>query len=49
MGVPERVAGARAGNPDLTRLRAEAAALLGLTDHPNRTGKEENAKQRSTP
>ena len=32
------------------RLRAEAAALLGLTDHPTPTGKkEENTKQRSTP
>jgi len=35
---------------DLSRLRAEAAALLGVTDHPNSAGKkEENTLPRSKP
>jgi serine/threonine protein kinase/Tfp pilus assembly protein PilF len=35
---------------ELLRLRAESAALLGVTDRPNPTGKkEEHPKQRSTP
>jgi tetratricopeptide (TPR) repeat protein len=35
---------------ELRRFRAEAAALLGVTDHPKSTGKkEENAKERSRP
>jgi len=35
---------------ELRRFRAEAAALLGVTDHPKSTGKkEENGKERSRP